>query len=105
MWLLVMFDLPVTTKDARSRATRFRTFLLRDGYFRLQWSVYARICNGYERRDKHLKRLKKSLPPKGSVKALEVTDRQFSNMMMLVSTEKEKEPPAHLGPTEQLLLF
>ena len=32
MWLLVMFDLPVITKPERTAATRFRQWLLDEGY-------------------------------------------------------------------------
>lgn len=43
MWLFVFFDLPVKTKPERRTATRFRNFLLKDGYMMIQFSVYARI--------------------------------------------------------------
>ena len=48
MRLLVFFDLPVKTKDDQREANRFRNFLLRDGYDRVQLSVYARVCRGPE---------------------------------------------------------
>jgi CRISPR-associated protein Cas2 len=32
MWILVMFDLPVGTKPERRAATRFRNYLLDEGY-------------------------------------------------------------------------
>lgn len=46
MRILVLFDIPVKTKYQRHVASRFRHFLLKDGYYMLQYSVYARICNG-----------------------------------------------------------
>lgn len=42
MWCLVMFDLPVLTKRQRSEATRFRHFLLDEGFWMAQYSVYVR---------------------------------------------------------------
>ncbi|MDD9851502.1 MAG: CRISPR-associated endonuclease Cas2 [Gammaproteobacteria bacterium] len=42
--MLVLFDLPVTTKRERDKATRFRKKLLDDGYSMLQFSVYMRSC-------------------------------------------------------------
>ena len=44
--MIVFFDLPVQTKTERRHATAFRNFLLKDGYHMLQFSVYARVCNG-----------------------------------------------------------
>ena len=46
MRMIVFFDLPVQTKTERRHATAFRNFLLKDGYHMLQFSVYARVCNG-----------------------------------------------------------
>ena len=39
MRIMVFFDLPVKTKAQRREATRFRNFLLADGYHLLQYSV------------------------------------------------------------------
>jgi CRISPR-associated protein Cas2 len=66
VWLFVFFDLPVTQKAERQAATRFRNFLLKDGYMMVQFSVYARICNGQDRLDKHLQRIHRNLPTKAA---------------------------------------
>ena len=70
MRLLVFFDLPVKTKDDQREANRFRNFLLRDGYDRVQLSVYARVCRGPENVETHIRRLQKNLPPHGCVRLL-----------------------------------
>ena len=62
MRILVFFDLPVKTKTQRREATRFRNFLLTDGYHMLQYSVYARVCNGIDAVEKHRQRVKQNLP-------------------------------------------
>ena len=80
MWLMVFFDLPVGTKEERRYATRFRNFLKRDGFLMLQFSVYARICRAEEGVDKHLTRVRKNLPPRGSVRTLQVTDKQYARI-------------------------
>jgi hypothetical protein len=41
-WVIVFFDLPVDTPEARKTAADFRKNLIRDGYFMVQFSVYAR---------------------------------------------------------------
>ncbi len=101
MRLLVLFDLPVKTKDDRKEAAAFRHFLIKDGYDMLQLSVYMRICRGRDAVDKHMRRLALSLPPKGCVRVLELTDRQYARMQILVGPEKPVEKVA----TQQLLLF
>lgn len=101
MWLFVFFDLPVKTKKERHAATRFRNFLLKDGYMMIQFSVYARICNGQDRVDKHVQRLLTELPKKGSVRAMQVTDKQYQRMKILVGTKQNNEKTK----SEQLVLF
>jgi CRISPR-associated protein Cas2 len=101
MWVFVFFDLPVTTKEGRKAATQFRNFLLKDGYMMIQYSVYARICNGQERVDKHMKRVQDNLPALGSVRALQITDKQYGRMKILVGNKKNNEK----NGSEQLLLF
>ncbi len=77
-WLLVMFDLPVISKEQRKVASDFRNHLLDDGYFMVQYSVYARTCADPDRTDKHRARLKKLIPPAGNVRVLFLTDVQWS---------------------------
>jgi CRISPR-associated protein Cas2 len=101
MWVFVFFDLPVMTKEQRKAATQFRNFLLKDGYMMIQYSVYARICNGQERVDKHMKRVQDNLPRTGSVRALQITDKQYGRMKILVGNKQNNEKKG----SDQLLLF
>ncbi len=84
MRMIVFFDLPVTTVKQRKAATRFRKFLLKDGYFMVQFSVYSRICSGPDAAAKHAKRLERHLPRTGSVRLLTVTEKQYENMVILL---------------------
>ena len=101
MYLMVFFDLPVKTKDDRRRASRFRRFLINDGYDMLQLSVYSRICREQDGLDKHLKRLQANLPPEGNVRALQVTDKQMARMKFLVGARKKHEETG----SDQLILL
>lgn len=101
MWVFVLFDLPVGTKKERNAATRFRNFLKDDGYMMLQFSVYARVCRGEEAVDKHLQRVTKNLPSKGSVRALQVTDKQYARMKLLLGEAGKNEKVA---PRQMVLL-
>lgn len=96
LWVFVFFDLPVGTKAERRLATRFREFLKDDGYLMLQYSVYARVCRGEEAVEKHLSRVTRQLPGKGSVRALQVTDRQYAHMKLMLGTAPKSERAASL---------
>lgn len=77
MRILVMFDLPVKTKAERRSATQFRNFLVGDGYHMVQYSVYARVCNGRDSVETHKKRILLALPSKGSVRMLVITENSI----------------------------
>jgi CRISPR-associated protein Cas2 len=86
MRLLVLFDLPTATKQDRKNYMQFRKFLISDGYDMLQFSVYSRIAKNRDDIDMHVYRLKNSLPPKGQVRALAVTEKQYAQMIVLLGT-------------------
>jgi len=101
MWVFVFFDLPTATKKERKNYTKFRKFLLKDGFIMMQFSVYSRICKGDDSVDTHKKRVKEHLPPKGHVRMLSITDLQYSKMETLIGEKKEEEKLEK----KQLLLF
>ena len=84
MRILVFFDLPVKTKAERRAAAQFRNFLLGDGYHMIQFSVYARVCNGVDAVNKHRDRLKAHLPENGSIRMLVITEKQYENIEILL---------------------
>ena len=101
MWLFVFFDLPTNTKGERKAAARFRKELLIDGFTMMQYSVYIRHCASKENAEVHLKRVKGMIPSKGQVSVLQITDKQFGNILNYWG--KKTPPKQPLGV--QLELF
>ena len=101
MRIIVFFDLPVKTPAQRKVATKFRKFLINDGYHMLQYSVYARVCNGTDAVEKHKKRIYTSVPNNGSVQMLTVTEKQYQSIEILVGALKEEKT----FKMEQLTLY
>lgn len=101
VWLLAMFDLPVTTRAARKDYARFRKVLLREGFSMLQFSVYVRYLMSEEAAEPFKRRIESELPSKGEVRLVTITDRQFGKMIVFFGKKRgsaEKKP-------DQLLLF
>ena len=101
VWLMVMFDIPVVSTEEKRQYTRFRKYLLREGFLQLQYSVYAKFCASRENSQKYYNYIKQTVPPEGKVRLIAITDKQFGEMVSLYGTslnEIEKKP-------EQLLLF
>ena len=84
MRMIVFFDLPVVPAKERKAAAKVRTFLLKDGYHMMQFSVYTRICNGMDAVEKHEARLNLNLPSKGSVRLLTITEKQYESIHILL---------------------
>jgi CRISPR-associated protein Cas2 len=82
-WLIVAFDLPVVEVEARKRATKFRNFLLDDGYLMIQFSVYARSMVSHARMETHVRRLKQNIPEEGNVRAIFVTQAQWETSYVI----------------------
>lgn len=101
MWIFVMFDLPVSTKAEARAATRFREYLLDEGFEKSQFSVYARFCNGKEQFEAYMRRIEAHLPEKGEIHILHFTDRQYENIIRFAGQgrRKPKKNP------DQLALF
>lgn len=102
MRVLVMFDMPVKTKEDRKAYAQFRHNLLKDGYFLLQFSVYVRVCKGVKSANTHLDRLHLFIPKKGHVRALILTEKQFDHMRLLVG---KRSPIEKAQKPIQLMLF
>lgn len=101
MRLIVFFDLPTKTKHDKKVYTVFRQYLLKDGFIMLQFSVYSRVCKGLDSVESHLKYLKSILPTKGNIRMLQVTEKQYARMEILLGTVRKTEKNAG----NQLLLF
>ena len=84
MRVIVMFDLPVTTAEARKEYTRFRKYLIKSGFMMLQESVYCKMMTSppVEKSVRNL--LSKNKPPEGLVQILLITEKQFVKMDYLV---------------------
>ncbi|MCV6600080.1 MAG: CRISPR-associated endonuclease Cas2 [Cohaesibacter sp.] len=101
LWILVMFDLPTDTKKQRKAATRFREFLLNEGFERSQFSVYARFVSGKEGFDARVRKIERNLPTEGDVQILQFTDKQYENMIRFYDQGRQKNRKKH----DQLVLF
>lgn len=101
MWMIVLFDLPVLTKKERKAATKFRKFLLDQGFEMAQFSVYMRFCAGKEQAEARTKLVEKNVPGTGKIHIVYITDKQYEN---IVSFDGRKRERTNKNP-DQLALF
>ena len=91
MRLLCFFDLPTETPQDKRVYRQFRKELLANGFEMLQFSVYYRTCPNRSFANKFYKRLKMSNLPAGNVRLLAVTEKQFTEMVLIVGGKTKQE--------------
>lgn len=91
MRLLLFFDLPMTTKSERKIYTKFRKYLIEDGFIMLQFSVYVKIFPNRVALEQYVERLKRSLPSKGQIRIMAVTEKQYEKMQILIGGKSLQE--------------
>ena len=91
MRLLCFFDLPMETAQEKKVYRNFRKELIANGFEMLQFSVYYRTCPNRSFANKFYKRLQQSNLPAGNVRLLAVTEKQFSEMTLIVGGKTKQE--------------
>lgn len=90
MRVLVFFDLPVETKEQRRAYTKFRKFLLRNGFLMLQESVYCKLALNTTAVNAIVEQVHKNSPAEGLVQLLTVTEKQYAKMDLIVGAVKSE---------------
>lgn len=104
MWLMVMFDMPTETKKDKKKYRWFRGRLIKEGYIMMQYSIYIKSYHSSEAAMYGRKKLKDFIKVNllnGSIRVMLFTDKQFSNMDIIVGNKKKSERRA----PRQLELF
>ena len=86
--LFVMFDVPVETSRERRAYRQFVKYLTKEGFVRIQYSIYSKLIFNRGTLIHQMNKLKQEVPLNGTVQTLTITEKQFSEMTYLVG-----EPP------------
>lgn len=80
MRMIIMFDLPSTTKKELKAYRKWHKFLVRNGFVMMTESVYSRLLLNKSISESERNLVKHNLPSQGVVQLLEITERQFSTI-------------------------
>lgn len=101
MWVMVLFDLPTTSRQERKSYTQFRDFLRDNAFEMAQYSVYVRHTSGKDAVRSIIRKVEAAMPPEGKVDILQFTDKQYENIVCLRGRRRSESPK---NP-EQLVMF
>lgn len=90
MRVLVFFDLPVVTNENRKSYSKFRKFLLKNGFIMLQESVYCKLALNGTAVNAIIDNIYKNKPQEGLVQLLTVTEKQYSKMDIIIGKVKNE---------------
>ena len=91
MRVICMFDLPMDTAKEKRIYQLFRKGLIKEGFVMMQYSVYVRTCPTREYAKRLEKRVEGIAPEKGNVRLLTVTEKQYTDMKIIVGSKKTTE--------------
>lgn len=90
MRLIVFFDLPVFSSEERKDYSRFRKYLVREGFIMMQKSVYSKIAMNATMARRIKDDVESHKPPKGNIQILSVSERQYQDIEIILG-ESQKE--------------
>lgn len=93
MWVIAVYDCPMTTHEARKAYTEFRKNLLRENFVQLQNSLYVRHFPTKLTADACIHRLKTGIPKAASVAFFIVTDKQYAMTREYFGTNETQKRP------------
>ena len=105
VWIVVMFDLPVTTKKEMKLAAQFRNSLLELGFVRKQFSVYLRHCESMDKAQHIAEGVGRCLMENGEVTVMFLTDRQYGMTRNYFGKVKKPHEKQEMDARGQLFLF
>ena len=91
MRIIVLYDLPTLTKKNRKDFHCFHKYLLRNGYYMLQFSVYVKLCHTFDYTQESAQKLEKNCPKVGNVRYFIITEKQFREMKMVTGKKTPQE--------------
>lgn len=98
MRIILFFDLPMISDAEIRRYTKFRKYLIKNGYVMMQYSIYSKIFPNRDTVKWHKKELERNLPPDGSVMILQVTEKQYQSIQNLVGSKKALDKKITANP-------
>lgn len=91
MRVIIMYDLPNTTKEENQFYTLFRKNIIKLGYTQIQQSIYVKVLQSKTLSNSHIEKLRKIIPPKGKIRAFILTEMQYESQIILSGEINENE--------------
>ncbi len=88
MRLILFFDLPVETSVNRRDYRNFVKDIKKLGFYMIQESVYVKLGIDLRSVQSSIEKIKRILPHKGNISVLTITEKQFTDIDILLGEMK-----------------
>ena len=88
MRILIFFDLPTETAKDRKTYSKFRKFLIKEGFVMMQESVYVKLVLNNSITNSIREKIERSKPAKGLIQSLIITEKQFNSMEYIIRRKR-----------------
>ena len=97
MWVLAVYDCPVSTPEERKRYQQFHNLLLEENFSMEQFSVYLRHFPTMAAAEAEISKIGRRVPPNAKAAFFLLTDKQYSMTREFLGPRTiKKEPPKQL---------
>lgn len=90
MRVLVLFDLPMVTAQERKIYTKFRKYLIKNGFLMMQESVYCKMALNQSAANSIMDGVRKNSPGDGIIQMLTITEKQYNKMEFICGEVKRQ---------------
>jgi len=84
MRVIVFFDLPMDTYAEKREYSKFRKYLIRNGFMMLQKSVYCKLALNGTAAGAIISNVRKNKPAHGLVQMMVITEKQYQRMEFVI---------------------
>ena len=102
MWVIAVYDCPMTEREERRDYTLFRKSLLQENFFQLQYSLYVRHFPTMAVAEATVQRIRLGIPAGAQAVFFLVTDKQYAMTREFFGTKPTRKKP---NVPEQVELF
>ncbi len=102
MRLVIFFDLPTLTSHDKKEYRELIKFLKENGFIRVQYSIYSKLCINQQATITAKKRFEKNCPVKGDIRYLVLTEPQYQSIK---SISKRHSLTEEITSSKRLLII
>ena len=90
MRVIVMFDLPVDTREQRRAYRRYRTWLIKSGFVMMQQSIYSKIVLNPTAAQFLRMQIRNQEVKEGLIQVMTITERQYADIELVIGESQSE---------------